>query len=57
MDCPKCKIEMDHEDAIHRPNIRTHYCGECGYEQDEDIMGELIDAAKLKKGDYHGKES
>jgi peptide subunit release factor 1 (eRF1) len=46
MQCPKCKTEMQHEDAIHRWNIRTHYCTECNFEKDEDITSELIDAAK-----------
>ena len=45
MNCPKCKQEMDYEDAIHRWNIRTWYC-ECEYEVEEDITGELIDFAK-----------
>lgn len=46
MDCPKCKQEMEYEDGIHRWNVRTYYCTECDYEQEDDITGELIDAAK-----------
>lgn len=46
MNCPHCKKKMDYEDGIHRWNIRTHYCAECDYEQDEDITGDLIDYAK-----------
>ena len=46
MKCPTCGKEMSFEDAVHRWNIRTHYCENCGYETDEDITGELIDRAE-----------
>ena len=37
---------MNYEDAIHRWNERTWFCGECDYEETEDITGDLIDHAK-----------
>lgn len=46
MNCPKCKEEMDYEDAIHRWNERTWFCSECDIEVSEDITGDLIDHAK-----------
>jgi len=49
MKCPKCKTDMDFEDAIHRWHIRTWYCPECEYERDEDITGDLIDYAMNEK--------
>jgi len=48
--CPKCKCEMEFEDGIHRWNIRTHYCEECGVEVEEDITGDLIDWAMTQGG-------
>lgn len=49
MKCPKCKEEMEFEDAMHHWNERTHYCTECDYEKIEDITGDLIDQAMLRK--------
>lgn len=46
MKCPKCKQEMDFEDAIHRWNDRTWYCTECNIEVTEDITRDIIDRAK-----------
>ncbi|KKL13248.1 hypothetical protein LCGC14_2527660 [marine sediment metagenome] len=46
MKCPKCKLDMDYEDGIHRWHERTWYCSECDVEIVEDITGELIDHAK-----------
>ena len=46
MNCPKCKKEMEFEDAIHRWNVRYWWCQDCDENVEEDITGELIDAAK-----------
>ncbi len=45
MKCPECRSDMDYEDFVHRWNERTWFC-ECGYEETEDITGDLIDYAK-----------
>lgn len=49
MNCPKCNQEMEFDIGIHRWNIKTYYCSECEYEQDEDVTGELIDAVMERK--------